>query len=118
MRWLTLILVALIVLLQYSLWLGKGSWLRVWEVDQQLTTQREANQVLQARNQSMDAEVRDLKQGYEAIEERARSELGMIKRDEVFFQVLEEPKPRPPVAPLQEQSETAQPPASQTAPSH
>lgn len=116
MRWLTLILVALIVLLQYSLWLGKGSWLRVWEVDQQLKTQREANQVLQARNQSLDAEVRDLKQGYEAIEERARSELGMIKRDEVFFQVLEEPKPRSSAVPRQNQPVAAQPPASQAAP--
>lgn len=95
MRWLTLILVGLIVLLQYSLWLGKGSWLRVWEVDQQLKTQREANQVLQARNASLDAEVRDLKQGYGAIEERARSELGMVKGDEVFFQVLEEPRSQP-----------------------
>jgi len=95
MRWLTLILVGLIVLLQYSLWLGKGSWLRVWEVDQQLKTQREANQVLQARNASLDAEVRDLKQGYGAIEERARSELGMVKGDEVFFQVLEEHRPQP-----------------------
>jgi cell division protein FtsB len=96
MRWLTLVLVALIALLQYSLWLGKGSWLRVWEVDQQLKAQKQANKTLQGRNASLDAEVRDLKQGYEAIEERARSELGMVKRDEVFFQVLEEPKAPPP----------------------
>lgn len=99
MRWLTLILVALIALLQYSLWLGKGSWLKVWELDQQLQAQRETNKTLQARNSSMDAEVRDLKQGFDAIEERARSELGMVKRDEVFFQVLEDAKPRPPRAP-------------------
>lgn len=93
MRWLTLILVALIAALQYPLWLGKGSWLRVWEVDREATKQKEINQKLRARNASLDAEVRDLKQGYEAIEERARSELGMIKRDEIFFQVLEDPKP-------------------------
>jgi cell division protein FtsB len=92
MRWLTLIFVALIAALQYPLWLGKGSWLRVWEVDHAATQQKEINQKLRARNASLDAEVRDLKQGYDAIEERARSELGMIKRDEVFFQVLEEPK--------------------------
>ncbi len=98
MRWLTLILVALIALLQYSLWLGKGSWLRVWQVDQQVKAQKATNQSLQARNASLDAEVRDLKQGYSAIEERARSELGMIKQDEVFFQVLEEPKPAAPSA--------------------
>lgn len=100
MRWLTLILVALIALLQYSLWLGKGSWLKVWELDQQLQTQRDANQALQARNASMDAEVRDLKQGFDAIEERARSELGMVKRDEVFFQILEDPKQHQPHAPV------------------
>ena len=93
MRWLTLIFVALIAALQYPLWLGKGSWLRVWEVDHATTQQKEINQKLRARNASLDAEVRDLKQGYDAIEERARSELGMIKRDEIFFQVLEEPKP-------------------------
>jgi cell division protein FtsB len=92
MRWLTLIFVVLIAALQYPLWLGKGSWLRVWEVDREATQQKEINQKLRARNASLDAEVRDLKQGYDAIEERARSELGMIKRDEIFFQVLEEPK--------------------------
>jgi len=93
MRWLTLIFIALIAALQYPLWLGKGSWLRVWEVDRESTQQKEVNQKLKARNASLDAEVRDLKQGYEAIEERARSELGMIKRDEIFFQVLEAQKP-------------------------
>ena len=99
MRWLTLILVALIALLQYSLWLGKGSWLKVWELDQKLQSQRETNKTLQARNASMDAEVHDLKQGFDAIEERARSELGMVKKDEVFFQVLEDAKQRPARAP-------------------
>ena len=89
MRVLTLTLVALIVLIQYPLWLGKGSWLRVWEVDQQIRSQREANRQLQARNNALEAEVRDLKVGVEAVEERARSELGMIRQDEIFFQVLE-----------------------------
>jgi cell division protein FtsB len=88
-RVLTLTLAILIVLIQYPLWLGKGSWLRVWEVDQQIHSQREANRQLQARNNALEAEVRDLKVGLEAIEERARSELGMIRQDEVFFQVLE-----------------------------
>mgnify|MGYP006780271275 CR=1 FL=1 len=83
----TLVLVALIVLLQYPLWLGKGGWLQVWKVDQQLAAQREANQKLETRNAGLDAEVRDLKSGYEAIEERARYELGYIKPDEVFVQV-------------------------------
>lgn len=78
---------ALIVLLQYPLWLGKGGWLRVWDMDRQLTAQREANQKLETRNAGLDAEVRDLKTGTEAIEERARYELGLIKEGEVFVQV-------------------------------
>ena len=89
MKVLTLIFAALIALLQYPLWLGKGSWLNVWEVDQQVKVQHQTNQKLQVRNAALDAEVRDLKQGSDAIEERARSELGMVKQDEVFFQVLE-----------------------------
>ena len=89
MKVLTLTLAALIVPIQYPLWLGKGSWFRVWEVDQQIRAQREANRQLQARNSALEAEVRDLKVGLDAIEERARSELGMIRQDEIFFQVLE-----------------------------
>ena len=89
MRWLSLALVALVVLLQYPLWLGKGSWLRVWDVDQQLQQQKEINRKLELRNAGLDAEVRDLKQGYDAIEERARYELGMIKEGEVFVQIPE-----------------------------
>ena len=85
----TLILIALIAALQYPLWLGKGSWSNVWEVDRQLHDQIQTNQKLRARNAALDAEVRNLKQGLEAIEERARSELGMIKQDEIFFQILE-----------------------------
>lgn len=87
MRWPALVLIALIALLQYPLWLGKGGWLRVWDVDRQLQAQREVNQKLEQRNAGLDAEVRDLKSGYDAIEERARFELGLIKQDEIFVQV-------------------------------
>lgn len=97
MRGVTLVLVVLLLLLQYPLWLGKGSWLKVWDLHRQLEAQQQANQLDQARNAVLDAEVRDLKQGTAAIEERARSELGMIKRDEVFFQVLEDPAAQAPV---------------------
>lgn len=93
MRWPTLVLIALVVLLQYPLWLGKGGWLRVWEVDRQLAAQREVNQKLEIRNGGLDAEVRDLKSGFDAIEERARFELGLLKPDEVFVQVPERPRP-------------------------
>jgi cell division protein FtsB len=87
LRILALILLALIAALQYPMWLGKGGWLQVRETDRQLAVQREANARLKARNEALDADVRDLKTGSEAIEERARSELGMIRSDEVFFQL-------------------------------
>ena len=89
MRPLAILLIVMIVAIQTPLWFGKGGWLRVWELEGQLKAQREQNEKLRARNAALDAEVRDLKRGYEAIEERARSELGMIKQDEVFFQVVE-----------------------------
>ena len=78
---------ALIVAIQYPLWLGKGGWLRVWDVDRQLDAQQAKNTRLETRNNALAAEVKDLKQGHDAIEERARYELGMVKNDEVFFQI-------------------------------
>ena len=87
MRWLALVFVTLIVALQYPMWLGKGGWLQVREYDRQLAEARAQNARLKARNDALDADVRDLKTGSEAIEERARSELGMMKQDEVFFQL-------------------------------
>jgi cell division protein FtsB len=97
MRFLALALITVIALLQYPQWLGKGSWLRVWEIDRQLSTQRDTNQKLRLRNAELDAEVRDLKQGLEAVEERARSELGMIKQDEIFFEIPEPSRDKPPL---------------------
>ncbi|MCX7195559.1 MAG: cell division protein FtsB [Proteobacteria bacterium] len=88
MRWVSLILISLLLLLQYPLWFGKGGWLKVWDFDRQVEEQKQTNQKTQTRNAVLDAEVRDLKQGTEAIEERARSELGMVKRNEVFFQIV------------------------------
>ena len=95
-RTLTIVFAGLIVLLQYPLWLGKGGWMRVWDLDRQVSAQHKVNDGLKRRNQNLDAEVRDLKNGVGAIEERARFELGMIKDDEVFFQILEKPAPRVP----------------------
>jgi cell division protein FtsB len=88
-RLVAVLLIALIASMQYGLWLGKGSWLRVWEIDRKISEQRHINDRLAARNAALDAEVRDLKEGVGAIEERARNELGMIRSDEIFFQVLE-----------------------------
>jgi len=87
MRWLALAFTVLIIALQYPMWLGKGGWLQVREYDRQLAAQRDANAKLKVRNAALDADVRDLKTGYEAIEERARAELGMIRHDEVLFQI-------------------------------
>ena len=88
MKILAVALGVLIVLIQVPLWLGKGSWLRVWHVENELSKQKLKNSQLEARNAVFAAEVRDLKQGTDAIEERARLELGMIRRDEVFHQVV------------------------------
>ena len=114
MRWLTLVLVLLIALLQYPLWLGKGSWLRVWDLNQKIEQKKEANTKLKERNDMLDAEVRDLKQGYAAIEERARSELGMVKQDEVFYQVMDS-SGMPQKAPAAT-AQHASPPQQQAAP--
>lgn len=100
MKALTLIFVILIALLQYPLWLGKGSWLRVWNVNQQISEQKAKNITYKQRNETLNAEVRDLKQANAAIEERARSELGMIKEDEVFYQVIDQPLPIKPANPI------------------
>jgi cell division protein FtsB len=99
LRWLAAILLVLIAALQYPLWFGKGGWLAARELDRQLAAQREVNARLKARNDTLDADVRDLKTGSEAIEERARSELGMIKHDEVLFQLQPGATPKPAPAP-------------------
>jgi cell division protein FtsB len=87
MRVLAFVFAALILALQYPIWLGKGGWLQVRETDRQLALQREANAKLKARNEALDADVRDLKAGTEAVEDRARTELGMMRGDEVLFQL-------------------------------
>jgi cell division protein FtsB len=91
-RWLILILVALLIGTQYKLWVGRGSLAEVRELKQSVAAQREENARLAERNAALEAEVADLKQGLEAVEERARAELGMIKDDEVFHQIVEPEK--------------------------
>ena len=88
MKYLAATLAVLVVALQYPLWLGKGGWTRVRELERSVAQQRDTNARLKARNDALDAEVRDLKQGTGAIEEHARLELGMIRGDEVFYQVV------------------------------
>ncbi|HVJ22905.1 MAG TPA: cell division protein FtsB [Burkholderiales bacterium] len=93
MKVVAIILGALIVLIQYPLWLGKGGWLTAWRLENKLDGEKDKTEQLARRNAGLAAEVRDLKQGTEAIEERARYELGMIRGDEVFFQIVPEKKP-------------------------
>ncbi|HEX7045067.1 MAG TPA: cell division protein FtsB [Burkholderiales bacterium] len=83
-------LIALLVVLQYPLWLGSGGVLAVWRLQREIAEQRAENARLRERNQALAAEVVDLKQGLAAIEERARIELGMIKNGETFYQVIDD----------------------------
>lgn len=89
MRILTLTLVALLVVIQYPLWLGKGGWLRVWDLERQVALQQGSNDRLLERNRSLEGEVKDLREGTGAVEERARYELGMMRSDEIFVQLPE-----------------------------
>ena len=89
MKLIVAILFALLIWLQYRLWLGDGGIPEVLELEQEIeTVQSEVNK-LQERNRALNAEVMDLKTGIEAIEERARSEMGMIKKDEIYYQVID-----------------------------
>lgn len=98
MRLILICLAALLLLIQYPLWLGKGGWLRVWELDKQVAAAQKKNEELKARNAKLSSEVSDLQDGTEAVEERARYELGMIKDNEIFVQILEpNGKPAPAV---------------------
>lgn len=76
-------------MIQYPLWLGKGGWLRVWEMERQVAQIQKHNDGLKERNSKLDSEVQDLKNGTSSVEERARFELGMIKKDEIFVQILD-----------------------------
>lgn len=89
MKALIAILIFLLVLLQYKLWFGDGNMREVWALRDAIELQKKENKQLSDRNLALEAEVQDLKQGLEAVEERARSELGMIKKDETFFQIIE-----------------------------
>ncbi|HEY8605501.1 MAG TPA: cell division protein FtsB [Noviherbaspirillum sp.] len=100
MRLITLSLAALLLLIQLPLWLGKGGWLRVWDLDNQVSEAHTKNDALKARNDKLDSEVRDLRDGTEAVEERARYELGMIKDGEIFIQIVEPNGKSAPLPPL------------------
>lgn len=91
MRWPVLIFVVLLAALQYPLWFGKGSWQEVRELEARLEALKESNQKLEQRNADLAAEVKDLKSGYEAMEEKARFELNLVKPGEVFVHIADTP---------------------------
>jgi len=91
MRILTVILVVLFVLLQFKLWLGEGGFTEVARLERRVETQQQTNDELLQRNSRLQAEVEDLRERLDAVEERARNELGLIKPAEEFYQVVPPP---------------------------
>lgn len=108
-RLLALLLLVLIVWLQYKLWQGEGSWTAEQELKVQVEEQRSANAKLKERNAALEAEVADLKSGETAVEERARSELGMVKPGETFYRVVEPADPKADVRPEDVPEDAASP---------
>jgi cell division protein FtsB len=100
MRWLAGILLLLLLGLQYRLWVGDGSLAEVHALEDEIVAQNAELKRLRTRNQALEAEVEDLREGLDALEERARSELGMIKQGEIFLQVIEERGDGPDAEPL------------------
>jgi len=88
MRLLWVVVLLLLALIQYPLWWGKGGWFQVWDLQRQVAAQSDINEGLRARNAALGAEVHDLRTGTDAIEERARSELGMMREGEIFVHIL------------------------------
>ena len=91
MRVLIAILLVILLLLQFKLWFGEGGFTEVGRLEERVTAQIEENEVLQQRNNELQAEVEDLRERLDAVEERARNELGLIKEDEEFYQVVPAP---------------------------
>ena len=90
MKILITLLIVVLILLQYKLWFGEGNLVDMWRLRTAIEAQAKENQRLRERNLALEAEVKDLKQGLEAVEERARSELGMVKKGETFYQIIED----------------------------
>ena len=88
MRLIFLTLLVLLLLIQYPLWFGQGGWFAVWELEQKVTDQRSVNEGIRQRNLAMEAEVEDLRVGTQAVEERARTDLGLMLDKEVYVQIL------------------------------
>jgi cell division protein FtsB len=89
MKWLWAVMVVLILMLQVRLWVGEGSFAQVWDLEKTIAEQKQENDLLAARNERLYAEVRNLRSGEGAIQERARTNLGLIAEGETFFLVVD-----------------------------
>lgn len=89
MRWLNIFLLVLLAGLQYRLWIGAGSWAQVASIDREIEQQQQRNERLVNRNRLLEGEIHSLKSGFDAVEERARNELGMLKRGETFYLIVD-----------------------------
>lgn len=88
MKWFLIPIIGLLLVLQYELWIAPGGFFAIRRLRHNIALVKKTNQELQERNDALLADIKDLKHGNEAIEERAREELGMVKKDEVFYQVV------------------------------
>jgi len=107
LRYIVYGLVILVIAIQYPLWIGKGGWLHVYQMDKEVQAQQEKNRALEIRNNKLAGDVNDLRQGTRAVEERARIEHGMVKENETMVQIVpsDEELPRPIVKPKAEKKE-------------
>ena len=92
MRWILCLLLLVLIGLQTRLWFGQGSWEQIASLEREIEEQKLANQRLRDRNQVLENEVRDLKSGMDSVEDRARSDLGLIKKDETYYLLIEKEK--------------------------
>lgn len=109
MRYIVYGLLVLLIAIQYPLWIGKGGWLHVYQMDKEVQAQQQKNQELEKRNNKIAGDVNDLRQGTRAVEERARIEHGMVKENETMVQIVQsdEELPKPIVKPKAEKKEDA-----------
>ncbi len=89
MRWILAIMVGLLLVLQYRLWVGPGSWAQIASLQRELAEQQQVNARLQERNRQLELDVKGLKNGLQGVEEQARSELGLIKDGETFYMLID-----------------------------
>lgn len=100
MRFLITVHIIILLLLFMSLWIGHGSYSEIWKLENDIAKQKKMNNLQEEKNRQIQAELEDAREGHAAVEERARSELGMIKKGETFFEIILKPDPSKKVAPI------------------